>query len=501
MTLTAPAPQPGADPLDALRASLEADWLLWLATLLPGYCTAPFGAHHEDFWTWVWSIEPGRRPDPKIAIWARGGAKSTSAEAACVALGARRIRRYGLYVSGIQEKADDHVANVGGILESPAIETFYPEMASRLVGKYGHSKGWKRNRLRTAHGFTLDALGLDAAARGAKLDDARPDFIVFDDIDEETDSLATVEKKIKQLTRKVLPAGARDVAVLGVQNLVHPDSVFAQLADGRADFLHTRTISGPIPAIRGMEYRQDEGGRFVITGGTASWAGQSLQVCQENIDDWGFSAFMAEAQHEVGAPPGGLYSHLTWRRCTFAEVPALRRIVVWVDPAVTDKDTSDSHAIQADGVAADGTIYRLFSWEGRTSPLDSLKRAIHKAIELGAEKVGVETDQGGDTWEIVYRQALREVLDEIEAADPTLVVKVPKFDEDKAGAGHGGKVERSNKMLADYERGRIVHVEGTTVALERGLFRFPKTKPFDLADAAYWSWADLRSKAGRLRVR
>jgi len=337
-------------------------------------------------------------------------------------------------VSGIQEKADDHVANVGSILESPAIETFYPEMASRLVGKYGHSKGWKRNRLRTAHGFTIDALGLDAAARGAKLDDARPDFIVFDDIDEETDSLATVEKKVKQLTRKVLPAGARDVAVLGVQNLVHPDSVFAQLADGRADFLHTRTVSGPIPAIRDMEYRQDEGGRFVITGGTATWAGQSLQVCQENIDDWGFSAFMAEAQHEVGAPPGGLYSHLTWRRCTFAEVPALRRIVVWVDPAVTDKDTSDSHAIQADGIDGAGTIYRLFSWEGRTSPLDSLKRAIRKAIELGAEKVGVETDQGGDTWEIVYRQALREVLDEIEAADPTLVVKVPKFDEDKAGA-------------------------------------------------------------------
>jgi hypothetical protein len=503
MTL-ALASHPGADPLSELRADLESDWLLWLATLLPNYCTAPFGAHHEEFWRWVWAMVPGQRPDPYIAIWGRGGAKSTSAEAACVAIGARRIRRYGLYVSGIQEKADDHVANVGSILESPAIETFYPEMASRLVGKYGNSKGWKRNRLRTQHGFTIDALGLDAAARGAKLDDARPDFIVFDDIDEETDSLATVEKKVKQLTRKVLPAGARDVAILGVQNLVHPESVFARLAGSAAtpaDFLATRTVSGPIPAIRGMEYVQDEHGRFVITGGTASWAGQDLQTCQENIDDWGFSAFMSEAQHEVGAPPGGLYSHLTWRRCTHAEVPALRRIVVWVDPAVTDKDTSDSHAIQADGIGIDGTIYRLYSWEGRTSPLDSLKRAIRKAIELGAEKVGVETDQGGDTWQVVYRQALGEVLAEIEGADPLATYRTPKFDEDKAGSGHGGKVERSNKMLADYERGRIVHVEGTTDALERGLYRFPKTKPFDLADAAYWSWADLRSKAGRLRVR
>jgi hypothetical protein len=136
---------------------------------------------------------------------------------------------------------------------------------------------------------------------------------------------------------------------------------------------------------------------------------------------------------------------------------------------------------------------------GAHEPAGQPQRPIRKAIELGAEKVGVETDQGGDTWEIVYRQALREVLDEIEAADPTLVVKVPKFDEDKAGAGHGGKVERSNKMLADYERGgrsSTSRARGNTLA--RALHRFPKTKPFGLADAAYWSWADLRSKAGRL---
>lgn len=508
MTVLAPDPQPEAT-LDDLRAEIEADPILWLATVVPHYCYAPFGPHHEEFWAWVWAIEPGLRPDPKIAIWARGGAKSTSAETAVVAIGARRVRRYGLYVSGIQDKADDHVQNVGAILESPLVETFYPDLADRAVTKYGHSKGWKRNRLRTASGFTVDALGLDAAARGAKLDDARPDFIVFDDIDEETDSLATVAKKVKQLTRKVLPAGARDVAVLGVQNLVHPESIFARLAglaSEPADFLQTRTVSGPIPAIRNMTYEQDGAGRFIITGGEPTWAGQDLAVCQENVDDWGFSAFMAEAQHEVDAPAGGIYSHLTWRRCTWAELPALRRIVVWVDPAVTNKESSDSHGIQADGIASDGTVFRLWSWEGRTSPRDALRRAIRKAIELGAEKVGVETDQGGDTWESVYREALGDVLAEIESADLAAglaprSVRVPKFDQDKAGAGHGEKVERSQRMLADYERGRIVHVEGTTVALERALFRFPKTKPLDLADVAYWSWHDLRGNAGRLRIR
>jgi len=70
--------------------------------------------------------------------------------------------------------------------------------------------------------------------------------------------------------------------------------------------------------------------------------------------------------------------------------------------------------------------------------------------------------------------------------------QIPPFRAAKAGAGHGSKVHRSSQMLADYERGQIVHVIGTHDALERSLRRFPKSKPLDLADAAYWAWYDLR---------
>jgi hypothetical protein len=46
-------------------------------------------------------------------------------------------------------------------------------------------------------------------------------------------------------------------------------------------------------------------------------------------------------------------------------------------------------------------------------------------------------------------------------------------------------------MLSAYERGQFVHVIGTHETLERALRRFPKTKPFDLTDASFWSWHDL----------
>src|SRR5918911_3063096 len=86
---------------DCSTSALEADWRIWLLTLLPEYVSdprgqpVPFAAHHAAFWAWVWAIQRGSRPRPFVAIWPRGGAKSTSAELACVALGARQARRYG----------------------------------------------------------------------------------------------------------------------------------------------------------------------------------------------------------------------------------------------------------------------------------------------------------------------------------------------------------------------------------------------------------------------
>lgn len=69
----------------------------------------------------------------------------------------------------------------------------------------------------------------------------------------------------------------------------------------------------------------------------------------------------------------------------------------------------------------------------------------------------------------------------------------------KAGSGHGSKVHRASQMLTGYERGQVVHVLGTHETLEKALRRFPKSKPFDLTDAAYWAWYDLAKPPKRVR--
>jgi hypothetical protein len=530
---------------EARSHELLRDWRKWVTSMFPTYASKPFADHHVDFWRWVWDIEEGIRPRPFVAIWPRGGGKSSSAEMACVAIGARKVRKYVWYIGTTQDQADKHVENIADMLESSEIAANHRLLSQREIGKYGNSRGWRRSRLRTASGFTVDAIGLDTARRGSRVKDARPDVQIYDDIDEKHDTAKTIEKKIQIITTSLLPAGSNDLAVMMVQNLIHPDSIFAQLADGRAGFLYDREVSGPHPAVRGLTYEERPGGGYVVTGGVPTWEGQGLATVQEQINEWGISAFEAEAQHEVAAPLGGIWDHVIFRHVTHDKVPGIVTGCVWVDPAVTETDNSDSHAIQADGIAADGTIYRFFSWEQVTSPEESIWRAVLKAVELGFVTVGIETDQGGDAWRSVYRYAtnsMREIstalvaleqggleqdagkddkyqqlraLSPEDAARHTAVlaahdetkvgqvrpyaagivygnIMLPRFKSAKAGAGHGSKVERNARMLTDYERGRVVHVTGTHEALEKALKRFPKAKPFDLVDAAYWGWADLR---------
>ncbi|MCA1667918.1 MAG: hypothetical protein LC793_11120, partial [Thermomicrobia bacterium] len=89
-------------PKSAKAIALEANGRDWLATLFPD-AIRDLAPHHETLWDWVWGISADARPAPLVAIWPRGGAKSTLAELSAVAIGARAIRKYGLYVCGTQE--------------------------------------------------------------------------------------------------------------------------------------------------------------------------------------------------------------------------------------------------------------------------------------------------------------------------------------------------------------------------------------------------------------
>lgn len=308
--------------LEVARAEVAPErWRDWLTQLFPRAVTRPFGTHHEQFWQWVYSIGDAR-PRPFVGIWPRGGGKTSSAEIAVVNLGARKKRRYAAYVCSTQDKADDKVMNVRVKLESESVDRYYPGFGHPRVGKHGSSRGWRRNRLWTAGGLVIDALGFDTAARGLKVDDDRPDLIILDDIDELTDSPAATLKKIGVMTKTILPIGATNAAILALQNLIIPNGIFGRMRPGRsADYLLDRIMSGPLKAIEGCKIERgedDDDGHPVyrITNGTPIWEGQGIAECELLLNTVGPRSFLQEQQQEVDRPEGALFE-----RAWFVRLP------------------------------------------------------------------------------------------------------------------------------------------------------------------------------------
>lgn len=458
------------------------EWKEWLNTLFPEYFSAGFAPHHDDYWEWNWSIKHGVRPRPFVGIWSRGGAKSTSAEVGAVRLGVTGQRHYALYVRETQEQADKSVDNLAALFESRSIRKYYPEHAKRMVGLYGRSKGWRRNRLRTAGGFTVDAIGLDTAARGAKVEEDRPDLIIFDDIDGKHDSIKTTLKKLAIIKTTILPAGSPDCAILGIQNLIIPHGVFARLSDGRADFLVDRYVSGPHPAIRNLEVDKvfwPEWGklRAVIKEGEATWEGQDIEACQKEMDTIGLSAFLEENQHEVHEVEGALWNKAILQEHRVGDTPSMKRVVVGVDPS----GGGDEVGIIVEGVGYDDHLYTLAdrSCPAELGPLFWGKAVVDAYYDFGADRIVAEANFGGDL-----------VKSNIRVAEPSVPVKMVHASR--------GKAVRAEPVAALSEDGEH-HMVGTFPELETEMTSWvvdAKWSPNRL-DAKVWASTELKLKSVR----
>ena len=271
----------------------------WIRRYAGHIATRELAPAHKRAWEWAESLKKGKMPPAYLACWPRGTGKSTTVELIIARMSHTVNRNFVLYVSAKQESADNHVADIASLMEQIGIE--------RAVTQYGYSKGWTASRLRTANGFNVLAFGLDAHTRGVKLDNLRPGVVVFDDIDQESDSAAVTQSKIDAITKAVIPAGSPDVAIFFAQNAIHAGSIMSQLLNKELSMLRNR-LEDVVPAVHGLRTEEVEiGGREVIriTGGDSAWPGIGLPQWEDLLNATGLQAFRVEYQHEVGA--GGLF--------------------------------------------------------------------------------------------------------------------------------------------------------------------------------------------------
>jgi hypothetical protein len=288
-----------ADANAAVRGGLpgsDLPWGEWLRTKYSHFASKPLVQRHVDLYEWFDALERGTKPEPEVQPWARGSGKTTTGALGVTRVGSKLSRRFVLYITLTQEQADYQVQTMEGMLTTAGAE---PRMS-----RMGRAKGWRRDQLQTQHGFNVAGFGMDSALRGIKIDECRPDLIWFDDIDSLEDTLETINKKIRAITLNILPAGSTDSAILFTGNKVHAASIISRLIDGRAKFLLNRNVKPAVPAVEGLEveeYIGDNGlTQYRITGGEATWpGGQPIATCEAQMNEWGYPAFMREAQHDV----------------------------------------------------------------------------------------------------------------------------------------------------------------------------------------------------------
>ena len=173
---------------------------------------------------------------------------------------------------------------------------------------------------------------------------------------------------------------------------------------------------------------------------------------------------------------GAIWDRATLHEGRRAEAPDMKRIVVAVDPAVSNEPDSDEHGIVCVGMGEDQRGYVLDDASLKGSPRQWAERAIATYDRHEADAIVIEVNQGGD----MVRHTLESVRKDIRIVE----VRATR-----------GKHVRAEPIAALYSLGRVSHV-GTFGKLEDQMCQFTAGGFYgqgspDRVDALVWGMTEL----------
>lgn len=159
-----------------------------------------------------------------------------------------------------------------------------------------------------------------------------------------------------------------------------------------------------------------------------------------------------------------------------AEAPLMGRVVVGIDPAVTNENGSDQHGIVVAGVGEDGRGYVLDDFSRNGTPQQWATTAIAAYDKWEADAIVVEVNQGGD----MVTHTLRSVRPGVRIRE----VRATR-----------GKHVRAEPISAMYQLGRVSHV-GAFPELEAQMCQmtaagYEGSGSPDRVDALVWAMTEL----------
>jgi predicted phage terminase large subunit-like protein len=167
-----------------------------------------------------------------------------------------------------------------------------------------------------------------------------------------------------------------------------------------------------------------------------------------------------------------------WIRRTQDAPKDLARVVIAIDPAISNDVGSDETGIIAAGIDAGGNAYVLEDASGRYRPEEWARKAIGLYHAWDADRIVAEVNQGGQMVETVLRAQRANV--------PYRAVHATR-----------GKVTRAEPVAALYEQNKVYHagefsdLESQMCSFTTGFDRKAQGYSPDRVDALVWALTDL----------
>jgi len=249
-----------------------------------------------------------------------------------------------------------------------------------------------------------------------------------------------------------------------------PQTVWDMLMFGLRLGRHPRwlatTTPRPIKLLKTLLAR--EGQDVVVTRGNtfeneANLAPTFIQALRDRYEGTRLGRQEINAEMLVDVP-NGLWS-LDWLdRDRVAKVPdQLQRVIIAIDPAVSNNEGSDETGIIVAGVSADKHAFILEDLSGRYAPHEWARKAVDAYRRHKADRIVAEVNNGGAMVESTIR-----------AVDSNVSFKSVHASR--------GKVVRAEPIAALYEQRKVHHV-GNFATLEDQMCAF--TTDFNRGSAGY----------------
>lgn len=258
-----------------------------------------------------------------VFMWPRGHAKSTHFDIFMplwLMFQPQRLINFMVIVGKSEDSADRLLGDIQAELQ----------YNKRIITDFGEQMSlgnWMEGEFSTKQGVKFLAVGRGQSPRGLREREARPDYIVIDDLDD--DELCRNERRVRELTQWVKEAlfGALDVGrgrFLMVGNLISKTSVLANIAATRG--VHVSKICA------------------VDAKGNPVWKEKwTKQEAQEYADFVGYRAWQKEMMHNP-ISTGGIFKHEWIRYKKVAPLRKYEQLICYTDPSFKSTTANDYKA-------------------------------------------------------------------------------------------------------------------------------------------------------------